>query len=261
MPDIEVSLSHQRGLRPYQEDRFLMGSEVDVSPAKARRFLSRLFGAAAHRTRNFEAGSTATAVLVSRSLHVSAAFVGDSPLLLFTYDPATGAASVEKLTRDHHAALPEEKRRIERRGGHVAPNGRADGRLALSRAFGDAGIAGIAPDAEFIKLSLAPTLAEGKEVYLCLASDGLLEGIAPEDYLGVFKVALGAGRGDALADIFTTHALQSGSQDNVTAFVAKIPAAPDKNLFLAIADGHGGDKTSEEVVKTFRAEITRKPSL
>jgi len=235
-----------------------MGSEVDVSPAKARRFLSRLFTAAAQRTGGFEEGSTATAVLISRNLQLNAAFVGDSPLLLFTHDPATGEATVEKLTRDHHAWLPGEKRRIEHRGGHVAPNGRADGRLALSRAFGDAGISGIAPDAEFIKVSLAPALAAGKEVYICLASDGLLECLAPDDYLGVFKAAVKAGRGDALADIFTTHALQSGSQDNVTAFVAKIPAAPDKNLFLTIADGHGGDKVSEEVIQTFRAMIAPK---
>mmetsp|Transcript_35829 Transcript_35829/g.89448 ORF Transcript_35829/g.89448 Transcript_35829/m.89448 type:complete len:140 (-) Transcript_35829:1888-2307(-) len=41
------------------------------------------------------------------------------------------------LTKEHKAILAPERRRIERSGGYVSPDGRLLGRLEVSRSFGD----------------------------------------------------------------------------------------------------------------------------
>lgn len=41
------------------------------------------------------------------------------------------------LTREHKAIYPQERARIQKAGGTVSSNGRLQGRLEVSRAFGD----------------------------------------------------------------------------------------------------------------------------
>jgi len=41
------------------------------------------------------------------------------------------------LTREHKAIFPQERSRIQKAGGSVGSNGRLQGRIEVSRAFGD----------------------------------------------------------------------------------------------------------------------------
>ena len=79
-------------------------------------------------------GACATTALV-RGGHLYVAHVGDCRAVL----SRDGAAAA--LTADHTCIREEERERIEREGGYVCRSGsgvwRVQGRLAVSRAFGD----------------------------------------------------------------------------------------------------------------------------
>lgn len=256
----KVQAAHYQGGRPYQEDRYLAGA-LDVTGREARSFLADAFAAAAKKTDANGEGSTGTALVLTSDLQLRAAFLGDSPLVVFIHDPEANTFTARKLTRDHHAALPAEKARIEREGGTVASNGRVDGSLMLSRAFGDAGYLGVSREAEFAALDIGKEMDAGKQVYLCLSSDGLYETLDPKDFLPVLKQAIAEKKTDSIAHIFAAEAHNKGSADNITALVFKVPRHMDHGLFLAIADGHGGAETSTEVIDSFKASLAkRKPS-
>jgi len=72
---------------------------------------------------------------------VTVANIGDSRAILGrlkkSQDGATAKMSAVELSKDHKPELPEEKERIENAGGEVDEDGRVDGGLNLSRAFGD----------------------------------------------------------------------------------------------------------------------------
>jgi serine/threonine protein phosphatase PrpC len=243
-----------RGRRAYQEDRFLVERGFTLA-GSAESLLEGLFRVAAATTDCFEAGSTATAVIITPDLRLNCAFLGDSPMVLFFRDPKTGVVEPRKLTRDHHARAPAEKARIEREGGHVFGNGRLEGTLELSRGFGDARYVGVSRAPEFAVYDLAGDLTAGREVYLCLCTDGLVETLAPENYVRRVQDAAAADRGAWLADIFCAFAHEQDSGDNLTALTCKLPPAPSENLFLAVADGHGGSETAEAVIASFAAGI------
>jgi len=236
----------------------MAAANVDTQGQTPRQFLSRLFNEAATATNNAKAGATTTAVLVDKDMQLNVAYLGDSPLVMIVHDPKTGDVTATKLTRDHHAALAGEKKRIEKAGGFVADNGRAGGRLMLSRAFGDAEIAGVSRQPEFARADLKKHIDAGRDVYLCLSSDGLLETLNAKELITPFKAALAAGDEAGLAKAFATYAHSANSLDNITALVVKLPPAPAENLFLALADGHGGHSTADKVIATFKKKLSPK---
>ncbi|MDE1153489.1 MAG: PP2C family protein-serine/threonine phosphatase [Micavibrio sp.] len=254
----DVQIAHHQGWRPYQEDRFMVAANVDTEGGNGRQFLSRLFSAAAKATNSAKAGSTATALLLDKDMTLNVAYLGDSPLVMIIHDTKTGEVTATKLTRDHHAALPAEKKRVEKAGGFVAGNGRAGGRLMLSRAFGDAEIAGVSRQPEFARAKLKKHMDAGRNIYLCLSSDGLLETLNARDLIEPFKAALAAGNEAGLAAAFATYAYSANSLDNITALVVKLPPAPAENLLLALADGHGGHATADKVVAAFKSLLSPK---
>jgi serine/threonine protein phosphatase PrpC len=256
---LEVQAVSVQGARRYQEDRF-HAETLDLPAGKAKHFLAAIFSAAAKKTDGNEAGCTATGVTLSKDLKLDVAFVGDSPVVVFTRDPATGDITARKLTRDHHAREPSERKRIISEGGHVARNGRVDGSLELSRAFGDGGYIGVSRQPEFAAADLARDVAAGKEIYLCLSSDGLYATLEPEDYIALLKSALAAGKSGSLADILCAHAYEKGSGDNITVLVAKVPADLRSGLFLAICDGHGGHETAQQAIDSFKADVALRKS-
>ena len=255
--DAVIHMASYQGGRPYQEDRYMVAA-LDVDARTARSILSDIFSDAAKKTGANEEGSTGTALVLTSDLQLQAAFLGDSPIVVFVHDPATGDISARKLTRDHHAAMPDEKARIEREGGTVAFNGRVDGSLMLSRAFGDAGYLGVSRDPEFAADHLKKEIDAGKNVYVCLSSDGLYETLEPDDYIAPLKKAIAQKKEGALAEIFAAHAHEQGSGDNITALVLKVPRDLKEGLFMAIADGHGGSKTSNEVIASFLESLPKK---
>lgn len=254
-----VQVSSRQGRRAYQEDRHLVQSGLDIPDA--RKFLADAFHAAAVDTNRYRSGATGTGVVISRDGKLDAAFLGDSPVVIFTHDKTTGDVTARKITRDHHASIASEKEKVEDAGGHVHANGRVDGRLMLSRAFGDAGIAGVLRMPEFVAADLKKDLDAGRDVYVMVASDGLFEGTRHRAYAAPLKQAVAEGQTDQLAHIFTALAHHSGSSDNLTAAIYKLPAQQNGDLFIALSDGHGGKAAAEKVVETFkdRARLHLKP--
>lgn len=248
-----VQFATFQGKRDYQEDRFVVRAGLDVPAQGARGFLAGLFGQAAQATGRHVSGSTGTAVVLTREGRLDAAYLGDSPVVLFVRDPATDEVFVRKLSRDHHAAHEDEKKKVEAAGGRVHKNGRVGGSLMLSRAFGDATIKGVLRDPEFASVDVGKYTDAGKEVYLLVSSDGLYEEATPADYIAPFKKAIAEGREGRLAEVFAAHAHKTGSEDNITALVYKVPAKMEADIFLAVADGHGGGRASRKVAKVFAA--------
>ncbi|KAF3785386.1 putative protein phosphatase 2C 8 [Nymphaea thermarum] len=82
------------------------------------------------------------------------------------------------VTRDHKAIYPQERTRIQKAGGSVASNGRLQGRLEVSRAFGDrqfkkVGVSAV-PDVHSFDIT-------EKEQFMVLGCDGLWGVFGPSD--------------------------------------------------------------------------------
>lgn len=247
-----VQVSSRQGRRAYQEDRHLVQSGLDI--VDARKFLAEAFHAAAVDTNKYRSGATGTGVVISKDFQLDAGFLGDSPVVIFIHDKTTGDVTARKITRDHHASIASEKEKVEDAGGQVHANGRVDGRLMLSRAFGDAGIAGVLRTPEFVHVDLKKDIDAGRDVYLMVASDGLFEGTRHRAYAAPLKQAIADGQTDKLSEIFTAIAYRNGSNDNLTAAIYKLPAQLDSDHFIALADGHGGKAAAEKVVESFKAK-------
>ncbi|KAH0877820.1 hypothetical protein HID58_065214 [Brassica napus] len=94
------------------------------------------------------------------------------------------------LTREHKAIYPQERSRIQKSGGVVSSNGRIQGRLEVSRAFGDR---------QFKKFGVIATpdihafeLTE-RENFMILGCDGLWEVFGPSDAVGYVQKLLKEG--------------------------------------------------------------------
>ncbi|XP_078153800.1 protein phosphatase 2C family protein isoform X2 [Carex rostrata] len=88
---------------------------------------------------NWQDGATAVCVWVLGQT-VVVANIGDAKAVLARSSTTTEGETTLKsivLTREHKAIFPQERTRIQKAGGTVGPNGRLQGRLEVSRAFGD----------------------------------------------------------------------------------------------------------------------------
>ncbi|XP_065350798.1 uncharacterized protein LOC135946498 [Cloeon dipterum] len=85
-----------------------------------------------------ESGTTAVVALLGKE-KVTVANIGDSRAILGRLVKTENGHEMKviELSNDHKPELPEEKERIENAGGVVDDDGRVDGGLNLSRAFGD----------------------------------------------------------------------------------------------------------------------------
>ncbi|GKV23617.1 hypothetical protein SLEP1_g33324 [Rubroshorea leprosula] len=86
-------------------------------------------------------GATAVCVWVIAQT-VFIANIGDAKAVLARSSPPDGSDGPSPLkaivlTREHKAIYPQERARIQKAGGTVSSNGRLQGRLEVSRAFGD----------------------------------------------------------------------------------------------------------------------------
>ncbi len=254
-----VQVTSHQGRRPYQEDRHLVQSGLDIQDA--HKFLAEAFHAAAVDTNKYRSGATGTGVVIAQDGKLNAAYLGDSPVVIFTHDPKTGDVTARKITRDHHASIASEKEKVEDAGGQVHANGRVDGRLMLSRAFGDAGITGVLRTPEFVRADLKKDIDAGHDVYVMVGSDGAFEGTRHRAYIAPLKQAIAEGKTGSLSSIFAAFAYQNGSYDNITAAIYKLPAQQDGDLFIAISDGHGGKATAEKVIDAFGGHARLHPKL
>ncbi|KAL0694770.1 hypothetical protein Bca4012_061950 [Brassica carinata] len=143
-------------------------------------------------------GATAVCVwIVDQKVFI--ANIGDAKAVLARTSPAdesgnhTEACTPLKsivLTREHKAIYPQERSRIQKSGGVVSSNGRLQGRLEVSRAFGDR---------QFKKFGVIATpdihafeLTE-RENFMILGCDGLWEVFGPSDAVGFVQKLLKEG--------------------------------------------------------------------
>ena len=137
------------------------------------------------------AGTTSN-VLYFRDNHVWVACSGDSRAVMGRSEG--GKIKAVDLSRDHKPDLPEERARIQERGGVVSaagPRGLPPARvwvngrvgLAMSRSLGDgeAKTHGVIPDPEIMEFTLDPAKPKGNgDKFIIVASDGIWEFISSQ---------------------------------------------------------------------------------
>ncbi|CAK7349662.1 unnamed protein product [Dovyalis caffra] len=122
------------------------------------------------------------------------------------------------LTREHKAIYPQERARIQKSGGSVSSNGRLQGRLEVSRAFGDR---------QFKKVGVVATpnihsfdLTE-REHFIILGCDGLWEVFGPSDAVEFVQKLLKEGLTVAAVShrLVREAVLERRCKDNCTAII------------------------------------------
>ncbi|KAJ1275210.1 hypothetical protein BS78_05G119100 [Paspalum vaginatum] len=148
----------------------------------------------------------ATALVKGGELYV--AHLGDCRAVL----SRGGAAAA--LTADHTCAAEEERARIERDGGYVSRSGsgvwRVQGSLAVSRAFGDAGL----KQWVLAEPAVARVPLDAGCEFLVVASDGLWDKVGNQEAVD----AVSRNRATACREL-VDMARRRGSRDDVTVMV------------------------------------------
>lgn len=177
---------------------------------------------ASQETPSWRDGSTATCVLaINNVLYVPN--IGDSKTILVR-ESKDGKSSILPLTKDHSPTEYEERQRIQNAGGFVR-DGRVQGVLEVSRAFGDA---------KFKKYVISTpditkcTLTDNDK-YLIIACDGLWKGFQiPEavsyinDILNDTSIVDVDERYEKACGNVASEAIRRGSSDNVTVVIVRI---------------------------------------
>ncbi|TYI53465.1 hypothetical protein E1A91_D11G005900v1 [Gossypium mustelinum] len=125
-------------------------------------------------------GATAVCVWVIEKM-VFIANIGDAKAVVARSIDGSDKGSALKaivLTREHKAIYPQERARIQKAGGTVGSNGRLQGRLEVSRAFGDRQFKKVGvvatPDIHSFDLT-------DREHFIILGCDGLWGVFGPSD--------------------------------------------------------------------------------
>ncbi|TVU25975.1 hypothetical protein EJB05_28499, partial [Eragrostis curvula] len=158
----------------------------------------------------------ATAVVTGGCLYV--AHLGDCRAVLGR--TAGGGATAVALTADHTCASEGERARVERDGGYVSRSGsgvwRVQGSLAVSRAFGDAGLKRWV----VAEPAVAAVPLVGCE-FLVVASDGLWDKVGNQEAVDAVRRS-GAGSRAAACRELVDLARRRGSRDDVTVMVVDL---------------------------------------
>ncbi|MBV6500988.1 MAG: hypothetical protein CJBNEKGG_03482 [Prosthecobacter sp.] len=248
----------EQGHRPYQEDRLLVQPVPSMNEAQAAALLEKSTRSIAKDTStHMNSGSTFTGAVVTENGNIVTAHLGDSPAAAIIYDPKTGKADVVRLTEDHTPS--QEQKIITHKNGErtLEMDGRVWGKehaLAVNRALGDGDYGqGVSKTPEVQAHDMSKYHAEGKKVFLLVASDGALKekrGITLERHAEELVKHLKKDPHaplDKVAQKIVSNSL--GSQDNVTA--ALVEVTPGKGAVVGVFDGHGGAQTSQTAVESF----------
>ena len=155
------------------------------------------------------AGSTATVVYIERQNGKKVLYcanVGDSRCVL------VNKKGIMRLSRDDRTDDPKEKDRITKQGGTII-NGRVNGILMLSRAFGDWRLknAGVIVDPHIIRIEI-----NDDDLYLIIASDGIWDVIKDEECKGLTELNPNTLQ---ICKNIVVESLNRISQDNISCFV------------------------------------------
>ena len=202
---------------------------------------------------------------------LTVAHVGDSRAVLSLLVPGQegglGSQVAVELTRDHKTSTrPDERARIMCSGG-VVLQGRVQGRLAVTRALGDAGLKH--SDSDDLLVTPTPELsvvALGREAeFVIVACDGVWDVLSNSDAVRIVRESLvqdladggdGEIAAENAAETLTAAALGKGSADNVSVVVKLLagvhlsqglrkgpPAMLSAEAIAACANGTGASST------------------
>ena len=167
-----------------------------------------------NRRMNNSTGSTAVLAVITESV-IHVAWAGDSEAALFDVD-----GTCHRLTLAHRPGEPEERARLESRGGDVDLVGgqyRLNGNFALSRAFGNQQYR----DLVTAEPDIASMPRNGQEDFLVIGSDGLWNHMMPEA-IGSF-IRMRVDTRETIAKDLTEHVRSLGSTDNISIAIAFFP--------------------------------------
>ncbi|CAN1159225.1 Probable protein phosphatase 2C 8 [Linum perenne] len=171
-------------------------------------------------------GATAVCIWVLGHT-VFVANIGDSKAVLGrssttdgTQNASDGTSQLKAivLTREHKAIYPQERSRIQKAGGSVSSNGRVQGRLEVSRSFGDRNFKKVGvsatPDIHSFELT-------EKEHFIILGCDGLWGVFGASDAVQFVQKLLNDGLTAAAVSrrLVKEAVLERRCQDNCTAIV------------------------------------------
>jgi serine/threonine protein phosphatase PrpC len=158
------------------------------------------------------AGTTAAIAIIADD-QIYTANVGDSRVVLID------GGRAKRMTVDHKATVPSERRAIAARGGRIL-QGRVNGILMLSRAIGDAEVA------KFISCEPFMTVTPFRDDYkMIIACDGVWDVLTDQQAADIFNRAHSPMEA---AQAIKTEALRQRTTDNVSVicvdFKARTPA-------------------------------------
>ena len=162
-------------------------------------------------------GSTATILFINKEADAMlgakkvlyCANIGDTSCALFTN------TSCKRLTEEHRCTNDSEIVRIKKAGGHII-QGRLDGKLAISRGFGDFSMKdkGLICEPSITKVELSDN---DKLIVLC--TDGVWDVLNEDD---LFTLTLTTSQTEQIARDIIQQALERGSTDNMSCIVIKL---------------------------------------
>eukprot|EP01016_Furgasonia_blochmanni_P000414 TRINITY_DN10083_c0_g1_i3.p2 TRINITY_DN10083_c0_g1~~TRINITY_DN10083_c0_g1_i3.p2 ORF type:complete len:297 (-),score=35.33 TRINITY_DN10083_c0_g1_i3:214-1104(-) len=167
------------------------------------------------KKRDLDAGACASVCFVfeeaaNRQKRVLMANVGDSRCVA-VYE----GDKVRRLTKDHKATDPAEIRRVEKEGGKVYKK-RVEGRLAITRAFGDTELedCGVTAEPFITEYPITP-----QSEYIIMATDGLWDVISDQDISDHTKKLK---KPYLISQGLVKEAMKLGTKDNTSVLTLKV---------------------------------------
>lgn len=258
-----VFINTQKSPRHNNEDSAFAatGNFHIKSDESVEAFLKSAFQKIDEKTKYYQStGSTASAAVITTDGRLHIAHLGDSPVFLCRVEKS-GHVRVKSMfdINSHKPWNDKERKRIEEAGGFII-SGRVGG-LNMSRAFGDAAIKGsqeqqlISKEPDIYHHDLNGEFKnEGDRLFIIVGSDGITDysnqpspfDSAKEVIRLIIKQAVKEKKEDRIAYAMVDNAYYvGGSGDDRTVLVMEIPRSMDKDVVLAVADGHGREKGRE----------------
>lgn len=223
---LSATAEWQQFMETKSEDPVLLGNALVKAYVSLDHALRQHQEKPTDRHKADQSGCTAVCTLITPN-YIICANAGDSRCVMGT------RGTTKPLSYDHKPNLELERKRIETAGGCVQWK-RVDGDLAVSRAFGDFQYK-TRPDLppEEQKVSCWPDIEiherdHDADDVLILACDGVWDVLSSEAAVDTVRDILNGGEHDItlVAEELIDIALDQGSRDNISAIVARLPAAP-----------------------------------
>jgi len=204
---------------PLVLEQNLLDGKMDVDPLNVLRDtyfeVDKLFLMHA-KSKNYEDGSTAVSVLIKNGF-VYVANTGDSRAIM-----SQGGENVIALSHDHKAIDPDEKEKVISRGGSVI-GGRVQGRIAVSRSFGDMEFKD--PETFDGKYLICEPDVQRFEItseseFIILATDGLWDVMKNIDVVNFVREDIKNNiELNQMAENLVNEAFDLGSEDNISVII------------------------------------------